>query len=92
MKNLMLNPTKEWHSNASLSGREFQNVSDLPITRLGDPGIGGAQWQGVLSVWKVPFWRRFLFLFDGRVNFVCMSTTHPPVSITVGDYFEKEDQ
>lgn len=84
MKNTQLRAIKQKHTNATLRGSNFEGVADLPITRTeffdGQPAV--------LSVWSVPFWSRFNFLFDGRVNFVCYGYTHPPVSITVGEYFE----
>lgn len=90
MKNTILKPIKEWHTNGKLSGREFQNVIDLPVTFMADEGVHGPPYKFTMSVWKVPFWKRFAFLFSGKVNFITMGQTHPPVSITVGNYFDQE--
>ena len=87
MNNHELEPIKTNHTNASLSGKNFDDVADLPITRIGNSGLEQEKWDGVLSVWMVPFWARLKFLFDGRVNLVCIGKTQPPIAVTVGDYF-----
>jgi len=80
MKNLILSPTEQWHNNSILTGET--GVHDLHVTRMGPQ-------KRVLSVWKVPFWARLRFIFDGRVNFVAMGHNHAPISITIGEYFNK---
>lgn len=87
MKKLyMLEPTKEWHSKDILKGQG--DVTDLAITRLRfDDNVMP---HGVMSVWKAPFWARLKFLFSGKVNFVSMSVTHPPIHLSIGEYITKD--
>ena len=96
MKNLILKPSKEWHSNDNLSGQNYEDVIDLPITRVGnfapDAHMKGENWRGIVSVWRVSLWKRFLFLFDGRINFCILGENHAPVAISIGDYFDKSEE
>lgn len=89
MKNKELKPIKLPCSVGVLSGSNYDDVKDLPIVRIGNGGLNGPAWECVISTWKVNFIDRLKFLFDGKVNLVCMGPTHPPICVTVGDYFEK---
>ena len=83
MKFVDLIPSKEWHTSGVLKGGP--GVPDLPMTRVRyDDGT-----IAMLSVWRVSFWRRVRFLFDGRINFIAMGETHPPVCIGVGEFIKK---
>lgn len=80
MKVVILGPKKEWHTNSALKG--FRDVPDLPVTTF-HFNDGNA----VASIWRVGWWGRLKFLFDGRINLVVQGSTHPPVSVSIGEYF-----
>lgn len=79
MKTVSAVPIKTAHSNAMLRG--FDDVVDLHVTRV--QYSDGR--EATVSVWKVGFWSRLKFIFDGRINFICMADTHPPIAIAIGD-------
>lgn len=84
MREALCTPIKEKHTNTVLKGGE--NVIDLPVTRFQyDNGV-----ESVLSVWKVPFFQRIKFLFDGRINFISLSVSHAPIKISIGEVDMKE--
>lgn len=77
-------PIKDWHTNSNLSGKNFDNVGDLPITLCNEGGQ-----DRIASVWTCGFWGRIKFLFNGKINFICFGRTHPPITISIGEAFEK---
>ncbi len=80
MKVVILGPKKEWHTNSALKG--FADIPDLPVTTFHFDAK-----NAVASIWKVDWLDRLKFLFDGRINLVVMGQTHPPVSVSIGEYF-----
>lgn len=56
------------------------DVHDLPVCRT----IDGY----VVSCWKIPFIKRILLLFSGRIYLVVRGSNHPPVYVDT-DVFEK---
>jgi hypothetical protein len=82
MKVVQLNPITEWHTDSNLTGPP--GVAVLPITRT---LVQNA--PAVASVWRVSVWDRIKFLFDGRVNLMVQGRTHPPLSVSIGEAFER---
>ena len=80
MKLVTLGPTKEHHTNSGLKG--YADIPDLPTTVF-----NFEEQNYVASIWRVSWWDRIKFLFDGRINLVVMGKTHPPVSVSIGEYF-----
>jgi len=66
-----------------LSGAK-QNVPNLPITRW------TTQDGQVItsSFYKVSFWDRLKFLFDGRIYVSLYGKTHQPMSVGIGQMFK----
>lgn len=80
MKLVTLGPRKSGHTNSLLRG--YDGVPDLPTTTF------VFEEQGyVASLWRVSLWDRIRFVFDGRINLVAMGKTHPPISVSIGEYF-----
>ena len=79
MKRFDLKPSKEPHCNFSLKG--YGEIPDLPCTRLSY--VDGI--DAVASTWRVPFWQRIKFLFDGRIHAVVYGKTHAPLAVTIGE-------
>lgn len=86
MKSVVLSPIKIPEANGTLSGKNFDDVADLPVTRF-ESVEGDRICNFTMSTWKASFWTRLKFLFSGKVNLLAMGQTHPPVSITLGEYF-----
>lgn len=84
MKFVELKPSNEWHTSGVLKGGP--GIPDLPMTRVkyADGTIA------IASVWRVSFWNRIKFIFDGRIYFMAYGETHPPVCIGVGDFLPKQ--
>ena len=80
-----LTPVPVWHNNLILSGAAFDNVDDLPCTRFQSGDM-----PQVCSVWKAPWISRLRFLFTGEIHLIAFGATHPPVSMVIGEYFQKE--
>jgi hypothetical protein len=81
MKRYDLRPSKEKHSNLTLLG-DGSKVDDMHVTKvLYSDGV-----LSLISTWRVPFWRRLKFLFDGRIQVAVLSEKHPPISVMIGDY------
>lgn len=77
-------PIKDYHTNGVLKappGQE-EEVNDLPVTFTN---------VGVASVWSCSFWARLRFLFHGKIIFLAMGRSHPPMNLVIGtNYFEKK--
>jgi hypothetical protein len=82
-----LMPKRAWHTNFTLTGNNFTDVNDLHCTKFYADKAGTD--ARILSVWTAPFFARLRFLFKGEINFIAYGTTHPPINMLIGEYFEK---
>ena len=69
-----MKPIKTKTTNCILKGHGV-GVEDLPVTKINyTDGI-----KAVESCWKMNFKERLAALLTGRIYFVCLGETHPPI-------------
>jgi hypothetical protein len=96
---MAINKNKEWdgercrpittkHTTGTLGGGPAaaygtqEDVLDLPITRIPEHRL-------IVSVWQFKWWERVKLLFHGKITLsVHTETTHPPISLTPGDWIQ----
>lgn len=78
---LKVKPVKTEHTNSILKG--YDNVEDLPITRLKYDNCNCVE-----SCWQVNEEELKKINETGKVYFVCLGDTHPPISLRANSLAE----
>lgn len=77
-----MKPVKTENSNAVLKG--YGNVADLPITRL----VYEDGSRAVESCWELSKEELEQVIKTGKVYFVCIGNTHPPILLSAKSELE----
>jgi hypothetical protein len=80
-----MTPIKDIHNNGILKGNG-DNVVDLHVTRM----TFSDNVPGVESCWKCSWKERIEILLRGRVYFLALAKTHPPICLSTRAEIDKQ--